>query len=786
MKILPIESILGLLESEEGTKFIEKLFKILPKEKRLNDENELFNRINNNFKNSINGEFTDELDNEKIINYFKYIYKYERTRLSVITNALFFFKLYDNSSLEKLEQILENNNIKEEIEKDLKKVMKKILSDEEIDFDELKETISFISTLENAYIDSEVIMDLVNESGVLEPTFMTKVIDKMFCSVLNEEALELFDASVSFKQNIEITLLDYFDRISNGEVEEDTLNKLFEKYVEKILFFYMSTDKNDILLSNNILKRLMTLDIKKLDISLLTKLEIDMAKENYKEELRKRLEYIDDIINNPNYCEDYIRCVVIPKLDKKTIISTLEDEDFTKILTILDSNGIKKDSKSRIMNLLTSSGIMKKINNERTINKRNLKQIDETDIKKLDKYASKAYYLAQEIDEPLALRIIASHIMNDENTVSKPALKVAMISYANNILRKEGINNWKYVFGEIKNKQEKGTTVGQAYLSKSLIGLSLLRFDAFYTDKTAESYLEGILTTLLHETRHVIDDNNVDHNKLSFENSLITKELLLMSDDEEFYHKNYKSLIIEKYAKMTGVIETLKLLSKIDKDKAKEFYTKASVKIRKLNKTLLDSKRKTNEKEDNFFDMVDNLMKNDPTYIEEYSVLKYEYNEDGTRKSIPLIIDSVSDYINNSSDEENKLDAYKYIRGTINIEVLRSNSLTDILEKLVSLSGIKYDDKILNRQLEIYRTGLENRFNQIIDLYKEAQKCNIDVSKDITSSKEILLKYIDGDEILDKSVDKTLKSSLDTLVENEFISSESVSKKSYKYRRKSL
>lgn len=786
MKILPIESMLGLLESEEGTKFIEKLFKILPKEKRLNDENELFNRVNNSFKNSINGESTDELDNEKIINYFKYIYKYERTRLSVITNALFFFKLYDNSSFEKLEQILENNNIKEEIEKDLKKVMEKILSDEEIDFDELKESLEFISTLENAYIDSEVIMDLVNESGVLEPTFMTKAIDKMFCSVLNEEALELFDASASFKQNIEITLLDYFDRISNGEVEEDTLNKLFEKYVEKILFFYMSTDKNDILLSNNILKRLMTLDIEKLDISLLVKLEINMAKENYKEELRKRLEYIDDIINNPNYCEDYIRCVVIPKLDKKTIISTLEDEDFTKILTILNSNSIKKDSKSRIMNLLTSSGIMKKINNERTINKRKLKQIDETDIKELDKYASKAYYLAQEIDEPLALKIIASHIMNDENTVSKPALKVAMISYANNILRKEGINNWKYVFGEIKNKQKKGTTVGQAYLSKSLIGLSLLRFDAFYTDKTAESYLEGILTTLLHETRHVIDDNNVDHNKLSFENSLITKELLLMSDDEEFYHKNYKSLIIEKYAKMTGVIETLKLLSKIDKDKAKEFYTKASVKIRKLNKTLLDSKRKTNEKEDNFFDMVDNLMKNDPTYIEEYSVLKYEYNEDGTRKSIPLIIDSVSDYINNSSDEENKLDAYKYIRGTINIEVLRSNSLTDILEKLVSLSGIKYDDKILNRQLEIYRTELENRFNQIIDLYKEAQKCNIDISKDITSSKEILLKYIDGDEILDKSVDKTLKSSLDTLVENEFISSESVSKKSYKYRRKSL
>lgn len=786
MKILPIESMLGLLESEEGTKFIEKLFKILPKEKRLNDENELFNRINNSFKNSINGESTDELDNEKIINYFKYIYKYEKARLGVITNALFFFKLYDNSSFEKLEQILENNNTKEQIKKDLKKVMEKILSDEEIGFDELKETISFISTLENAYIDSEMIMDLVNESKVLEPAFMTKVIDKMFCSVLNKEALELFDASVSFKQNVEITLLDYFDRISNGEVEEDTLNKLFEKYVEKILFLYMSTDKNDTLLSNNILKRLMTLDIEKLDISLLVKLEINMAKENYKEELRKKLKYIDDIINNPNYCEDYIRCVVMPKLDKKTIISTLEDEDFTKILTILNSNSIKKDSKSRIMNLLTSSGIMEEINKERTINKQDLKQMNKSDIEKLDKCASKAYYLAQEIEEPLALRIIASHIMNDENTVSKPALKVAMISYANNILRKEGINNWKYVFGEIKNKQKKGTTVGQAYLSKSLIGLSLLRFDAFYTDKTAESYLEGILTTLLHETRHVIDDNNVDHNKLSFENSLITKELLLMSDDEEFYHKNYKSLIIEKYAKMTGVIETLKLLSKIDKDKAKEFYTKASVKIRKLNKTLLDSRRKTKEKEDNFFDMVDNLMKNDPTYIEEYSVLKYEYNEDGTRKSIPLIIDSVSACINNSSDEENKLDAYKYIRGTINIEVLRSNSLTDILEKLVSLNGIKYDDKILNRQLEMYRTGLENRFNQIIDLYKEAQKSNVDVSKDITSSKEILLQYVDSDEILDKSVDKTLKSSLDILIENGFISSESVGKKSYKYRHKSL
>ena len=46
MKILPIESILGLLESEEGAKFIKKLFKILSKEKRLNDEVELLNIIN--------------------------------------------------------------------------------------------------------------------------------------------------------------------------------------------------------------------------------------------------------------------------------------------------------------------------------------------------------------------------------------------------------------------------------------------------------------------------------------------------------------------------------------------------------------------------------------------------------------------------------------------------------------------------------------------------------------------------------------------------------------------
>ena len=36
-----------------------------------------------------------------------------------------------------------------------------------------------------------------------------------------------------------------------------------------------------------------------------------------------------------------------------------------------------------------------------------------------------------------------------------------------------------------------------------------------------------------------------------------------------------------------------------------------------------------------------------------------------------------------------------------------------------SVDILKYDDKILNRQLEIYRTELENRFNQIIDLYKE-------------------------------------------------------------------
>ena len=52
--------------------------------------------------------------------------------------------------------------------------------------------------------------------------------------------------------------------------------------------------------------------------------------------------------------------------------------------------------------------------------------------------------------------------------------------------------------------------------------------------------------------------------------------------------------------------------------------------------------------------------------------------------------------------------------------------------------------------------------------------------------KRNFITIVDSDEILDKSVDKTLKSSLDTLVENGFISSKSVSKKSYKYRRKSL
>ena len=46
-----------------------------------------------------------------------------------------------------------------------------------------------------------------------------------------------------------------------------------------------------------------------------------------------------------------------------------------------------------------------------------------------------------------------------------------------------------------------------------------------------------------------------------------------------------------------------------------------------------------------------------------------------------------------------------------------------------------------NSSAILYRTELENRFNQIIDLYKEAQKCNIDISKDIPFLEGLMLRY---------------------------------------------
>ncbi len=199
------------------------------------------------------------------------------------------------------------------------------------------------------------------------------------------------------------------------------------------------------------------------------------------------------------------------------------------------------------------------------------------------------------------------------------------------ILEEEKNNNieLKLVIKEFLELANSYTEDNTIYINKNAID------NVVYNDDIDNKYnYYNLIKNLYHEIRHLIQEHEADTgiiNNSSF--FYITTNLIDEYYDKDDYKRNYKYVEIEldaniyAYTKLKKYIDNKELLKNIDN------------RIKELNNLLHNSIRIDKNgnivKTYNYIpDILDNIIKNNPSILHKYSQLSLFYFSDGTRKGI--------------------------------------------------------------------------------------------------------------------------------------------------------
>lgn len=175
------------------------------------------------------------------------------------------------------------------------------------------------------------------------------------------------------------------------------------------------------------------------------------------------------------------------------------------------------------------------------------------------------------------------------------------------------------------------------------------------------------LVAIFHEIRHQmmnVSEKNSEYNHLSY---MILKEEIISELDMFFYDKNYDNLYTEIDAELFAYDSTLNFLETIAINKLNTNYIAILECLRKYRNKIFESfnngksKIIKGQKIEDIEKYFDDVVKEVPNLINNYPILRVEYNDDGTRKSLKRILE---DYIIISREKKNRLgnyDLYKYV-----------------------------------------------------------------------------------------------------------------------------
>lgn len=255
----------------------------------------------------------------------------------------------------------------------------------------------------------------------------------------------------------------------------------------------------------------------------------------------------------------------------------------------------------------------------------------------------------------------------------------------------------------------------------------------------------NIINTIFHETQHAVQNRDINNNTIqNISEYDMIKEQLLREDNFLFYDSNYKSITAEIEARVVGRQKMYQYLQSLgisveqilqgdceyNKDIRKtyeEYVREEADKLDNPNKKFKISFSDTKSLDCIF----DELMAKNPKLIEDNPLLKYEYNDDGTRKSSLEMLQEYEDTISNPGYVEPQFVLQEYLM------TRKYNGNPDI-QKDIMLR----DAELLNTFMPKTEKG-KNLLNNIIarmeiysnELYTQRQMIN--QSGDINKAREM-------------------------------------------------
>ena len=226
--------------------------------------------------------------------------------------------------------------------------------------------------------------------------------------------------------------------------------------------------------------------------------------------------------------------------------------------------------------------------------------------------------------------------------------------------------------------------------SKTIFGRDIF---VLYTDniskRSSGSYVEGAITmawrkiqsggldnvvenliTLFHELRHVKQDTDKRNGKINHKKYMMIKEDVLQDLNPNYYEENYKKVYEEIDARVSAAKEAYHFLKTLPLPK--------DVREREKFVQVLDKLKKVMERERSFYIRAlskkymgneeadiekhfDTVIAEHPEKLKEYPILKVEYNEDGSRKSLLQIFQELCTVIKYKENRVDTYDLYRYV-----------------------------------------------------------------------------------------------------------------------------
>lgn len=347
---------------------------------------------------------------------------------------------------------------------------------------------------------------------------------------------------------------------------------------------------------------------------------------------------------------------------------------------------------------------------------------------------------------------------------------LCVVDKTKHVLKSEGIDDIT-VFADNKETTNLGTFIDSAKelnLSASII-------------LAMQKGVYDIINTIFHEVRHAVQYNDINNNTLkNISEYDMIKEQLIRKADFIFYDINYDSITAEIDARVEGrkkmyqYLQSLGISIEQILEGDTEYNKKAKMAYEEYVHEETDRLENSNKEfKVNFSDVksldsiFDELITKHPKLIQENPILKYEYNEDGTRKSSIEMLQEYEEMISNPDYVEPQFVIQEHLiirKYNGNVDSQRNLMLRDaeLLQNFMPKTekGKKIMNNIINCMTE-YTNQLHNNARQLI------QSSNKDDAQKILSDSNKISSAISR--YLDRKMNQELMSmsDIDSMVSDE-------------------